>query len=64
MAFNSAWGKGGGGGGLPKIRNDGTTKFMTTGSRYSEHKCILQTLISYLSQKILARIVVPWDLVK
>ena len=45
-------------GGLPKIRNDGTTKLMTTGYRYPEHKCTLQALFSYLSQKILARIVV------
>ena len=28
-------------GGLPKIRNDGTTKLMTTGYRYPEHKCTL-----------------------
>ena len=45
-------------GGLPKIRNDGTTKLMTTDYRYPEHKCTLQSLFSYLSQKILARIVV------
>ena len=30
---------------------------MTTGYRYPEHKCTLQSLFSYLSQKILARIV-------
>ena len=48
-------------GGLPKIRNDGTTKLMTTGYRYPEHKCTLQALFSYLSQKILARIVDPFN---
>ena len=45
------------GGGLPKIRNDDTIKLMTTGYRYPEHKCTLQSLFSYLSQKILASIV-------
>ena len=49
-------------GGLPKIRNDGTTKLKSTGYRYREHKCTLQSLFSYLSQKILARIVVLVDL--
>ena len=57
VAFNIAWGRGG----LPKIRNDGTTKLMTTGYRYPEHKCTLQALFSYLSQKILARIVGSCD---
>ena len=33
-------------GGPPKIRNDGTTKLMTTGYRYPEHKCTLQSLFS------------------
>ena len=42
---------------LPKLRSDGTTKLMTTGYRYPEHKCTLQGLFSYLSKKILARIV-------
>ena len=46
-----------GGGGVPQICNDSTTKLMTNGYRYPEHKCTLQMLFSYMSQKILARIV-------
>ena len=45
------------GGGLPKLRNDGITKLKVTGDRFSEHKCTLETLVCYLSLKILARIV-------
>ena len=41
--------------GVPKIRNDSTTKLMATCYRYPEHKCTLQVLFSYLSKKILAR---------
>ena len=45
--FQHCLGEGGGGG--SKLRNDGTTKLMTTGYRYPEHKCTLQTLFSYLN---------------
>ena len=51
VAFNIALG------GLPKIRNYSTAKLMTTGYRYPEQKCTLETPFSYLSQKILARFV-------
>lgn len=43
--------------GLTKIHSDGTTKLMETRYRYLEHKCTLQTLFSYLSHKMLARII-------
>ena len=49
--------RGGGGGGVPKLRNDSATKLMATGYRYPEYKCTLTTLFWYLSQKLLARIV-------
>ena len=44
-------------GGLPNICNESTTLLKATGYRCPEHKCTLQTIFSYLSQKMLARIV-------
>ena len=46
-----------GGGGLPNICNDSSTLLKATGYRCPEHKCTLQTVFLYLSQKILARMV-------
>ena len=58
VAIKITWRRGGGGGGwLSKICSGGTTKLMVTGYRYPDHKHTLQTLFSYLPQKILARIV-------
>ena len=63
VAINITWEGGGGGGGGEggegglKNCNDSTSKLMATGYRHPEHNCTLQVLFSYLSQKILARIV-------